>query len=155
MGLSKFFNIGKDLKAARKNKGFSQKEMAKLLDIPISTYSGYENNHREPSYETLKNIYLKLGVTPWYLFFNEEYKQRHALLDLIISCGYHCEEFVEDDCDYTSYFFRYQNNAFTVSSDDFDELSDTCLGFIDYQLELLYKKHMKKYSNSYNKKEGE
>ncbi|UZQ49138.1 helix-turn-helix domain-containing protein [Clostridium kluyveri] len=56
MGLNDFIQIGSKIKYIRKQKGISQKEMAKILEIPYSTYSNYENNNREPDANTLNKI---------------------------------------------------------------------------------------------------
>jgi Predicted transcriptional regulators len=56
MGLNEFIRIGSRIKNIRKEKGFTQREMAKRLDLPFSTYSNYENDNREPSFEILNRI---------------------------------------------------------------------------------------------------
>ena len=56
MGINDFIQIGSTIKELRKAKGISQKEMSKLLDIPYSTYSNYENNNREPSADVIKKV---------------------------------------------------------------------------------------------------
>lgn len=48
--------IGMNLKILRKHFGNSQEEMASLLDLTRSTYSGYENNVAEPSINTLVKL---------------------------------------------------------------------------------------------------
>ena len=64
MGINDYIQIGKRIKELRKkNTNFSQKEMAAQLKIPVSTYSGYENNHREPSSEMLTKIADILGIS--------------------------------------------------------------------------------------------
>lgn len=49
-------NFSKNLIAARKAKNISQKEMAGLLNLPITTYSGYETQGRQPKFEVLVKI---------------------------------------------------------------------------------------------------
>lgn len=64
MGLNKIFKIGDRIKILRKNSNISQKDMAKMLDnMPVSTYSNYENNNREPSLDILIKISKILNVT--------------------------------------------------------------------------------------------
>ncbi|MBQ8430586.1 MAG: helix-turn-helix transcriptional regulator [Clostridia bacterium] len=41
------------LKELRKIKGYTQNEVASLLNIQTMTYNGYENNKREPNIEML------------------------------------------------------------------------------------------------------
>ncbi|MDU7363911.1 helix-turn-helix transcriptional regulator [Clostridium sp.] len=55
--------LGDRIKEARKNKGFSQKEFANILEIPVSTLANYENNHREPNIETLEKIAKNLSIS--------------------------------------------------------------------------------------------
>lgn len=56
MGVNDIIKVGSNIKRLRKNKKMSQKDMAKILNIPCSTYSNYENNNREPSAELLKKV---------------------------------------------------------------------------------------------------
>lgn len=48
--------IGKQLKALRKEKGYTQAELAKKLHLTPKAISFYENNQREPDIETLYKI---------------------------------------------------------------------------------------------------
>ena len=38
-----YLNIGKKIKDIRKQRGFTQKDFAQLLRIPVTTYANYEN----------------------------------------------------------------------------------------------------------------
>ena len=48
--------FGENLKKARKNKGFTQKDLAEIVGVKRSTIAGYESKNQEPSYEVLKKI---------------------------------------------------------------------------------------------------
>ncbi|MGL5153119.1 MAG: helix-turn-helix domain-containing protein [Clostridium sp.] len=63
MSVYKHLSLGERIKTIRKNKNISQKEMSKLLGIPYSTYSNYENNNREPSVEILKTLCEVLEIS--------------------------------------------------------------------------------------------
>ncbi len=63
MGLNEYIQIGNRIKEIRKSQGLSQREVAKKLNMAFSTYSNYENNNREPNFETLKRIADILGVS--------------------------------------------------------------------------------------------
>ncbi|MDO5517969.1 MAG: helix-turn-helix transcriptional regulator [Clostridium sp.] len=63
MGVNDIIKVGSNIKKIRKDKKMSQKDMAKILNIPCSTYSNYENNNREPSAELLKKIADVLDVS--------------------------------------------------------------------------------------------
>ena len=56
MRINELMQIGNQIRKYRIEKGLTQKEMAKLIGIPYSTYSNYENNNREPSLEQLRKI---------------------------------------------------------------------------------------------------
>lgn len=64
MGVNSYINIGKKIKQLRLEKGLKQKDVAKLLDIPVSTYSNYENGNREPNSEIIEKISKILNTTP-------------------------------------------------------------------------------------------
>lgn len=64
MGINDIVQIGNTIKKLRIEKGLTQKEMADKLEIPPTTYSNYENNHREPNKEILEKICQILKVTP-------------------------------------------------------------------------------------------
>ena len=49
MGVNEFIKIGDKIKEIRKLRGLTQRDVAKKLNIPYSTYSNYENNNREPN----------------------------------------------------------------------------------------------------------
>lgn len=63
MGVYNLIQIGSRIRDLRQQKGLTQKYMAEQLKIHKGTYSNYENNHREPSEETLQSISALLGVT--------------------------------------------------------------------------------------------
>jgi transcriptional regulator with XRE-family HTH domain len=55
--------IGANLKVLRKHFGNSQEEVASLLKLTRSTYSGYENNVAEPSIATLVDLSNKYEIS--------------------------------------------------------------------------------------------
>ncbi len=65
MGLNEIMKIGTRIKSLRKEKGWSQREMAAQLGLSYSTYSNYENNYRTPDTVTLQKIASILGVELW------------------------------------------------------------------------------------------
>ena len=56
-------NFKENLVALRKAAGISQKDFAQMLDIPITTLSGYENGGREPKFDLLIKMARLLSVT--------------------------------------------------------------------------------------------
>ena len=49
-------NLGKRLRMLRDILGFSQKEMAKYMDISLRVYQYYEKNEQKPSYDKLAKL---------------------------------------------------------------------------------------------------
>lgn len=56
MGINEYIKVGERIKNLRIAKGMKQKTMADKLNIKTSTYSNYENGHREPKLGTIKKI---------------------------------------------------------------------------------------------------
>lgn len=52
-----------NLKKLRGDFEFTQEEMSKYLNMPRSTYAGYERGNREPDYAALLDIASKCSVT--------------------------------------------------------------------------------------------
>lgn len=63
MGIQEYLNISKNLKRIRKEKGLTQRELAKKAGIVYSTYSNYENGNRLPKPETIQDIANALNVS--------------------------------------------------------------------------------------------
>ncbi|MCQ2282393.1 MAG: helix-turn-helix domain-containing protein [Bacteroidales bacterium] len=66
-------NIGQRLRALRIEHGYSQEEMAKLIDVERSTYVKYENNKNRPT-RKLSEIARIFGVSTDYLLGNTDEK---------------------------------------------------------------------------------
>ena len=55
--------FSKNLKRFRKNAGYTAKELAQKLELPYTTYAAYENQDREPKFDTLMKIAAALHVS--------------------------------------------------------------------------------------------
>lgn len=55
--------IGERIKALRKEKGITQKELADRLGVSASMVGQYETGVRKPKYETIQKIANSLGIT--------------------------------------------------------------------------------------------
>lgn len=55
------------IKDARKNKHYTQKELAELMNVKSTTISGWELGRNEPSIDSLKKLAQKLDVSFDYL----------------------------------------------------------------------------------------
>lgn len=56
-------DFGKVLKEERKKRKFTQTEIAKLLSVDQTTYSGYESGRHEPDFDKLRAICLVFGCS--------------------------------------------------------------------------------------------
>lgn len=59
----RMLGLGKKIKRYRTDANITQRKMAKLLGIPYSTYSNYENDNRTPDTDTLDKICNILHVS--------------------------------------------------------------------------------------------
>lgn len=55
--------LGDDIKQIRKEKGLTQKQLAKATEISVRTLQRFESGDRSPDYEFLKKLYVALGVS--------------------------------------------------------------------------------------------
>lgn len=98
MGVNDFIKIGDRIKQLRKEKGISQRDMAKSLGINVSTYSNYENNHREPSSEIIKQVSKVLGVSVQDLLVPKDiYVKIGRLSEAIIREDKQCIDILTDE----------------------------------------------------------
>lgn len=75
--------FGNRLKELRKAKGFTQKEIAQMLDLKERTYKSYENNERETDSQVLVKIANLFDVSIDYLLdFDVNAVQKETFLDL-------------------------------------------------------------------------
>jgi len=63
--------IGEKLKKIRVNMKLTQVEISKTLDITQRTYSQYENDNTQPTFDTLKKICVNFNINPTWLFFEQ------------------------------------------------------------------------------------
>lgn len=56
----------------RKEKGFTQEQMAKTLKVTRATYSNYENGYRNPSIKKVIEIKKILGIVDDVFFLQDE-----------------------------------------------------------------------------------
>ena len=71
------------LKLLREEKGLSQREIAKKLHIPPTTYGGYENNKREPNSEMLITLADFFNCSIDYLLGRSDTPINDAFLDRV------------------------------------------------------------------------
>lgn len=71
-------SLGQRLAALRKEKGLSQAELAKLLNMGQSTIAMYEKDKRRPDTETLKRLAEFFQVSVDYLLGLTDFRERPA-----------------------------------------------------------------------------
>ena len=78
--------LGYKLKLARDKLGFTQKQLAKKMNMSPSTIGMYEQQRRNPDYQTLTNLCTKLDVSiNDILGLNNENNIRSKELDVMLS----------------------------------------------------------------------
>lgn len=132
MGINEIIKVGNNIKKIRKQKNISQKDMAKKLNMPSSTYSNYENNNREPNAATLRKIADILDVNI------------SDLLNLKSSENKSSEKYLSDDIDTIQVIenliklCEFNINFNKLSSDDSDLESSLKLAVKNNTIPLTY-----------------
>ena len=73
--------IGKALKYMRKQKQLKQEQIGLLINVRGNTITQYENEKRNPTFETIEKIANNCGYKIF--FVNEETKDKFQVKDLI------------------------------------------------------------------------
>lgn len=77
-------NIGNRLLTERKERHYTQEQMAEMIGVSTGFYGMIERGEKAPSIERLVKIYEKLGLDITYLLTGDE-KEEH-ILDYIGKC---------------------------------------------------------------------
>lgn len=77
---------GEKIKAARKAAGLTQKQLGERLGLSFQAIAQWENDLRNPKYETLQRIATALDVSMTYFMdeneiFHDEFRQGHVSMD--------------------------------------------------------------------------
>jgi len=81
--------LGEKIKRLRKKRGYTQEQLAEMIDISSRNLSNIELGISFPKSETLEKILKSLSVTTQELFSNDHIKTNQELLDGIsqyVSC---------------------------------------------------------------------
>lgn len=69
--------LGKRISAARKICDLTQQELAKQTELSVKTVQDVENGRKNPTYDTLARLVMRLGIPPNTLFpVNTEIKHK-------------------------------------------------------------------------------
>ena len=81
-------NIAKNIKMIRREKGWTQQQLADFLFVTRQTVSNWENGRALPDLETIEQISEKLGITSEYLLYGKlteaPYRKLNALTVTIV-----------------------------------------------------------------------
>lgn len=100
--------IGKRLKELRTKTGITQKVIADYLNIRVNSYSQYENDVRQPDYNTLQRIAEYYNVSVDYIF---DFEKTHKFMDVDLLYGEYRRAF-------TMIFNIFKEKKFNVDEDD-------------------------------------
>jgi transcriptional regulator with XRE-family HTH domain len=78
-------NFGNKLRYFRKKMGFTQKELAKKLNISASTIGMYEQGRREPDFKILSNICNILSLNSVILLNNDRSSELNETVKILVN----------------------------------------------------------------------
>ena len=78
-------NFGNKLRYFRKKMGFTQKELAKKLNISASTIGMYEQGRREPDFKILSNICNILSLNSVILLNNDRSSKLNETVKILVN----------------------------------------------------------------------
>ena len=96
-------NFNENLKEARLESGYSQKEVAEKIGVAKSTYSLYESGNREPNVDTIKKISDILKVSADTLLGLEEEP-------ITLAAHFDDDEYTEDELEEIRQFAEFVKN---------------------------------------------
>ena len=123
MGINEIINIGKIIKQQRTQSGYTQKKMADILGIPKSTYSNYENGHREPNREIIEKIaeVLEIPVSKllgeaFIVNTNDTFTSKDYLFEKLLNeIGYSIEYIYDEDENMDNFFVLHNGISFPIT----------------------------------------
>lgn len=149
-------SVGDNIRRIRKEKGWTQAELAKVLNVSQQMIGQFENNKNPPKLETVEKIASALGVTPFDLMGFDYWDQKNpdigkevaesrgfeAYLKLL---GYALEEIPEgnDEEGAISISYSISGNRInvTLSGDEFQRLQSSS---VDLIFSFLWRKQQEK-----------
>ena len=126
--------FGKRLADTRDNRGFTQDQFSKILNIPQSTYAAYEKGTRKISISLLKKISVSLNVTSDYLLEMFNPKRQHNSLKVKDS----------NTVEYSISSDVYSDTETIAAHHDGDELSEEEWEYIELTIETLKKRRKRR-----------
>lgn len=107
--------FGKKLRIARQKKGYTQKELAKLVGAKHNSVSNWENDQNKPDPDTIELICGVLGITPNYILGASQDEIMDERSKALIKKYQSLNETGKDDVDkYTDYVMSNPANLASV-----------------------------------------
>lgn len=136
--------LANKLQQLRTEKKMTKAAFANFLDIPYTTYNGYESGNRYPNYQKLKDIAKKLEVSTDYLLgtSNEKSgKTKSDALSLLTSLGYAVAAAGTDEkgMDIYNIYHLQDKYFFYLNKTEIETLVRTANSFIEFELDKLKK----------------
>lgn len=144
---------GDNIRALRKERGLTQKELGELCGMADSAIRYYESNRGNPTQKTIKRIATALGVTVDYLLTGEK-TEKHPLdwthsLDKklnLIGCSLESDElilgaFSDED---NKKWIRLPDCLLMLSDEELKTLDDETDSYLRFKLQELKEKHKDK-----------
>jgi len=150
-------SVGDNIRRIRKEKGWTQAELAKVLNVSQQMIGQFENNKNPPKLETVEKIASALGVTPFDLMGFDYWDQKNPNIGKEVaesrgfeaylkSLGYALEEIPEGNDDEEgavsiSYSISGNGINVTLSGDKFQRLQSSS---VDLIFSFLWRKQQEK-----------
>lgn len=138
MGVNELIKIGTRIRRIRLDRGLTQKEVSQRLGIPYSTYSNYENNNREPSYETIVNIAKILNTSINEILYSKSGLITEETAEYLITLAGYTYHPIDDG----SYLIQEINDnkvikGKVVSNDELNKFVDDISKYIEFSLDKM------------------
>lgn len=140
-------SIGENIKRFRKEKGFTQKELADRLETTPQNLAQYENGKRNPKIETIVKIASALNIDTKSLLPDTDYNRLlgnkaeiayDVILEQIIGLKGYTFGITEDD---DSLYINYPDGILKITPDIADELQENIESYTEFKLQELKKKY--------------
>lgn len=88
--------IGDIIRELRNDKNIDQKELAKVLNVSVSTISNYENEEYEPNIDTLNKLSDHFNVSIDYLFGKIKFHFKYSIMNEYLVGNYSVSNLLND-----------------------------------------------------------
>lgn len=140
--------LSESLKIEREKRNLSKAAMARLLNIPYTTYNGYESGYREPKIEQIQKIATVLNI-PFTKLLDEEYQgfimdnsyfaTRFPILSLLFQESNHnvsIQELFNTETKERDYLYEISlgGNTFIMTTSDMETLQQEIVSYLKFKI---------------------